>query len=163
MRVDMPVSLCYISWWSMIEIILRRLSRPFFSISFSVLLSFLCFSPFSFPFYLFPSFFLSFVGFPSFLLLVSCHFFLSLPHVKWRGGGDPVTSTASFAKWLRRPPQERKIPGSIPACGVEIFLGPVISVTYKLALHWLPCQAPGIVGSALGLVGPVSVYCDWVR
>ena len=24
-------------------------------------------------------------------------------------------------------------------------------------------QAPGIIGSALGLVGPVSVYCDWVR
>ena len=22
---------------------------------------------------------------------------------------------------------------------------------------------PGIVGSALGLVSPVSVYCDWVR
>ena len=22
---------------------------------------------------------------------------------------------------------------------------------------------PGIIGSALGLVGPVSVYCDWVR
>ena len=33
----------------------------------------------------------------------------------------------------------------------------------KLALHWLPCQAPGVIGSALGLVGPVSVYCDWVR
>ena len=25
------------------------------------------------------------------------------------------------------------------------------------------CQAPGIKGSALGLVGLVSVYCDWVR
>ena len=33
----------------------------------------------------------------------------------------------------------------------------------KLALQWLPCQAPGFVGSALGLVGPVSVYCHWVR
>ena len=28
----------------------------------------------------------------------------------------------------------------------------------KLALQWLPCQVPGI-GSALGLVDPVSVYC----
>ena len=27
----------------------------------------------------------------------------------------------------------------------------------------LPCQAPGVIGSVLGLVGPVSVYCDWVR
>ena len=33
----------------------------------------------------------------------------------------------------------------------------------KLARQWLPCQAPGVIGSALGLVGPVSVYCDWVR
>ena len=28
----------------------------------------------------------------------------------------------------------------------------------------VPCiSAPGVIGSALGLVGPVSVYCDWVR
>ena len=33
----------------------------------------------------------------------------------------------------------------------------------NMALKWLPCQAPGFIGSALGLVGPVSVYCDWVR
>ena len=33
----------------------------------------------------------------------------------------------------------------------------------KMALQFLPCQAPGVVGSVLGLVGPVSVYCDWVR
>ena len=25
------------------------------------------------------------------------------------------------------------------------------------------CQETGVIGSALGLVGPVSVYCDWVR
>ena len=43
------------------------------------------------------------------------------------------------------------------------FRGRVIPVTSKLALQWLPCQAPGVIGSALGLVGPVSVYCDWVR
>ena len=29
--------------------------------------------------------------------------------------------------------------------------------------QWLSCQAPGVIGSVLGLVGPVSVYCDWVR
>ena len=28
---------------------------------------------------------------------------------------------------------------------------------------WLPCQVPGIIGSVLGMVGLVSVYCDWVR
>ena len=43
------------------------------------------------------------------------------------------------------------------------FCDRVIPVTSKLALQWLPCQAPGVIGSALGLVGPVSVYCDWVR
>ena len=32
-----------------------------------------------------------------------------------------------------------------------------------MALQWVPCQAPAVIGSALGLVGPVSVYCDWVR
>ena len=36
-------------------------------------------------------------------------------------------------------------------------------MTKTLAFQWLPCQAPGVIGSALGLVGPVSVYCDWVR
>ena len=29
--------------------------------------------------------------------------------------------------------------------------------------QWLPCQAPGVKWSVLGLVGLVSVYCDWVR
>ena len=42
------------------------------------------------------------------------------------------------------------------------FRGPVIPMTSKLARQWLPCQAPGVTGSVLGLVGPVSVYCDWV-
>ena len=28
--------------------------------------------------------------------------------------------------------------------------------------QWLPRQALGFIGSALGLVGTVSVYCDWV-
>ena len=32
-----------------------------------------------------------------------------------------------------------------------------------VSIQWLPCQAPGVIGSALGLVGLVSVYCDWVR
>ena len=33
------------------------------------------------------------------------------------------------------------------------FRGRVIPVTSKLALQWLPCQAPGVIGSVLGLVG----------
>ena len=35
----------------------------------------------------------------------------------------------------------------------DFFLGRVIPVTSKLALQWLPCLAPGVTGSALGLVG----------
>ena len=39
----------------------------------------------------------------------------------------------------------------------------VIPVTRKLASQWLSCQASGITGSVLGLVGLMSVCCDWVR
>ena len=55
------------------------------------------------------------------------------------------------------------MPGSNPACVGFFFRGQVIPVTYKLALQCLPCQGPGGIGSLLGLVDPVSVYCDWVR
>ena len=36
-------------------------------------------------------------------------------------------------------------------------------MTLKMTLQWLPCQAPGVIEPVLGLVGPVSVYCDWAR
>ena len=35
--------------------------------------------------------------------------------------------------------------------------------TTKLALLYLTCQTPGAIRSVLGLVSPVSVYCDWAR
>ena len=73
-----------------------------------------------------------------------------------------LSRTTSLAKWLRRPPWEQKIWGLNPVCD-GILPGQVILLTSKLALKWLPCQAPGIIGSALGLVGRVSVYCDWMR
>ena len=73
-----------------------------------------------------------------------------------------VPPTASLSSWLRCPPRERKIPGSNPDCDGN-FPGRVIPVNQKLALQWLPCQASGVIGSALGLVGQASVYCDWVR
>ena len=41
--------------------------------------------------------------------------------------------------------------------------GRVIPVTEKLALQWVSCQAPSVIGSMLGMAGPLSVYCDWVR
>ena len=43
------------------------------------------------------------------------------------------------------------------------FFGSSHNGDLKLAFQWLPCQAPDVIGSVLGLVGPVSVYCDWVR
>ena len=74
-----------------------------------------------------------------------------------------LTSYRLVGLVVRRPPRERKIPGSNPAFAGIFFRGRVIPVTLTLALQWLPCQGPGGIGSALGLVGPVSVYCDWVR
>ena len=44
-----------------------------------------------------------------------------------------------------------------------LIINIIIIIIIKLALQWLPCQAPGVIGSVLGLAGPVSVYCDWVR
>ena len=46
---------------------------------------------------------------------------------------------------------------------LDLFPGWSHTVIYKLALQWLPCQAPGVTESALGLVVPASVYCDWMR
>ena len=64
-----------------------------------------------------------------------------------RSGFDPCfpqgafslgLSTASLARWLRRPPRELKIPGSNPACD-GIFPGSShTSDLKKMALQWLP-------------------------
>ena len=115
-------------------------------------------------------------------------------------------STDSFHRFVglvvRRPPRERKIPGSnpaeihshvaetlsnqptnyrlvglvgktsasrgadlgsIPALVADLFPGRIIPVTSQLVLQWLPCQAPGVIGSALGLVGQESLCCDRER
>ena len=39
------------------------------------------------------------------------------------------------------------------------LIGPVV----KASASGYPARAPGVIGSVLGLVSPVSVYCDWVR
>ena len=54
-------------------------------------------------------------------------------------------------------------PGLIPSFCADLFPGWVIPVTWKSTLLWLPCQAPRFNGSVVGLVGPVSIYYDWVR
>ena len=62
--------------------------------------------------------------------------------------------TASLASWLRRPPRERKIPGSNPACAGILAL-------HKRAIK-IGTPAAALPRSVLGMVGPISVYCDWV-
>ena len=58
---------------------------------------------------------------------------------------------------VRCPPRERKVPGSNPACA-GIFLGSSHTSDSKIGT-----PVATLPGSGLGLVGPVSVYCDWVR
>ena len=92
------------------------------------------------------------------------------------GGGERQWSvnlyhrTASLC--LGRPPrwpsgygvrlESGRSQSSNPACD-WIFPGSSHTSDLKIGTQWLPCQAPGGIGSMLGLVGPVSVYCDWVR
>ena len=54
-------------------------------------------------------------------------------------------------------------PGFEPRFAVGFFPDRVTPMTYKMALQWLHGQAPDVIGSALELVGQMSVYCDWVR
>ena len=61
---------------------------------------------------------------------------------------------------VRRQPRERKIPGFNPF-GTGIFSGS--SHTSDSKNDTPVATLPGVIGSALGLVGPVSVYYDWVR
>ena len=34
--------------------------------------------------------------------------------------------------------------------------------SYQRLQNWYSVATSGVIGSALGQVGPVSVYCDWV-
>ena len=63
---------------------------------------------------------------------------------------------------VRRLPRERKIPGSNPACA-GIFSGSSYTSDLKIGTPVASLPGAGVIGSALGLVGSVSVYCDWVR
>ena len=58
---------------------------------------------------------------------------------------------------------ESGIPGFEPCFRRQTFFGRVIQVTQMLELQWLPSQAPGLIGSVLGLVGPASEYCVKMR
>ena len=70
----------------------------------------------------------------------------------WNDGWTVVTCRSSVSVIPTREFDPRCLSGAFP--------GPVIPVTYKQALQWLPSQAPGLIGSVLRLVCQVSVYCD---
>ena len=74
--------------------------------------------------------------------------------VRLRSGGPEVDPRFSCQGSSRT--RGRVVPG------VESYQGSS-RTSDRLVRRWLPCQAPGVTGSALGLVGQVSVYCDWVR
>ena len=58
---------------------------------------------------------------------------------------------------------ESNRPGSILTFATDLLHCRGTAVTYSLILQWLPCLVPGNIPSPLGLVGLVSVHCDWVR
>ena len=75
--------------------------------------------------------------------------------------GFPPSLTASLAEWLRRPPPEWKIRGSNPACD-RIFPGSSYTSDLKIGTQVVTLPGAWHYRVMLGLVGPVSVYCDWV-
>ena len=72
-----------------------------------------------------------------------------------------TSSTASLAEWPRRPPRERKIPGSNPACAGIFWVESCSDLKIGTPVATLPGAWRYRVSA--GTVGPVSVYCDWVR
>ena len=60
-----------------------------------------------------------------------------------------------IAQSIERPLGDQEVGGSNP--------GRVMPETFKLELWQLSRLTFSIMGTVLRLVGPVSVYCDWVR
>ena len=77
-------------------------------------------------------------------LFYGCSSFFPLLHASATGAEDP-----GFESPLRR----------------DFFSGSSHTSDFKIGtpVQWLHCQVPDIIDSAMGLVGPVSEYCDWVR
>ena len=82
------------------------------------------------------------------------HFQFQLQMASQRSGKAIRALPPSLITLPKARSRHRSFPTSKGGTSVALFL---------LALQWLSCQAPGVTGLALGLVGPVSVYCDWVR
>ena len=72
----------------------------------------------------------------------------------------PLSQSADVSVILSRTPQTWV---RFPLSQWIFFPGRFTLVTSTWLLQWLPRQTPGIMESALGLVCPVSAYCDWVE
>ena len=68
--------------------------------------------------------------------------------------------TDSLAQWLRASASRKADPGFESRLRRDFSGSSHTSDLKQLAFQWLPCQAPGVIGSALGLVGPVLVCYD---
>ena len=62
--------------------------------------------------------------------------------------------------WLKASTTRAADPGSIPAFPWGLFSGSSRTSDLNIATTF---QAPGDIGLAVRLVGPVSIYYDWVR
>ena len=70
--------------------------------------------------------------------------------------------TASLAVWVRRPPRERKSPGSNPACA-GIFPGSSHTSDLKIGTPVVTLLGAWRYRVRAGTGRPGAVYCDWVR
>ena len=88
-------------------------------------------------------------------LQFKCKEMLNRPVIEPTTKGTVVCDSNCFdGQMVRRLPRERKIRPSSPA-----FPGRVIPVTSKCySSDYIAYQAPGVIGSVLGLVGRASVY-----
>ena len=73
----------------------------------------------------------------------------------WSETGQSLHSTASVAKWVRRPPRERKIPGSNPDCTGTFSAGSCHSIELKFdtSVTTLPCALRYRVSAGTGQPG----------
>ena len=59
--------------------------------------------------------------------------------------------------------ESKKTRGSVPACGVGIFPGSSHTTDLKIGTPVATLPGAWRYRVSMGLVGPVPVYCDWVR
>ena len=101
------------------------------------------------------------------ILIVSCSLFYRTTGLFWQSPSATMQMSSPCPSKHRLVVKASALraedPGFESRLRRDFFRGGVIPVTSKLALQWLPCQALGVVGSVQGLIGPVSVYCEWVR